>query len=139
MNTITLPVSELKSALHGFGKIIGKRTTLPVLRYVKISKNDGKVTLQATDLDAFATYTMIGTQPGKSIEVLVPFEQLSKAFKSSKKEDVAILSDGKNTKLRYFIGGNSVEQAVNSLPVSEFPPAPTINPDFLLLCLVSPV
>jgi DNA polymerase III sliding clamp (beta) subunit (PCNA family) len=127
MNTITLPTSELKSALHGLGKIIGKRSTLPVLQHVRISKNDGKVTLQASDLDAFATYTMTLVQPGKSMEALVPYEQLSKASKCSKKEDVTMLSDGKNTRLRYYIAGNPIEQPVNGASVQEWPPAPNIT------------
>jgi len=127
MNTITLPTSELKSALHGLGKIIGKRSTLPVLQHVKVTKEHGKVSLQATDLDSTATFTLTDTQPGKSIEVLVLYEQLSKAFKCSKKEDLAILCDGKNTRLRYYIGGNSIEQPVNSASVSEWPPAPQIT------------
>ena len=133
MNTITLHVSELKPALHGLSKIIGKRSPLPVLQHVRISKHDGQVSLQGTDLDAFATYTITGTQPGKSVEVLVPFEQLSKAYKSSRKEDVAILHDGKTTKLRYSIGGNPVEQPVNTLPVVEWPPAPRITAETTIM------
>lgn len=130
MNKITLPTSELKSAVNGLGKIIGKRTTLPVLQHVKISKNDGKVTLQATDLDAFAAFTMPDTQPGKPMDVLIPYEQLSKASKCSKKEDVAVFYDGKNTRLRYYIAGNPIEQPVNAPPVSEFPPAPKITVEY---------
>ncbi len=127
MNTITLPTSELKSALHGVGKIIARKTTLPVLGHVRISKQDGKVTLQATDLDAFATYTLTESQPGKSLDVLIPYDQLSKAFKCSKKEDLAILCDGKNTKLRYFIAGNPIEQPITSPELSEWPPVPSIT------------
>jgi len=127
MNTITLSVSELKPALHGLGKIISKRSTLPVLQHVRISKSNGKVTLQATDLDSTATYTMTQVQPGKSVEVLVPYEQLSKAAKCSKEEDVTILQDGKNTKMRYYIGGSPIEQPVNGASVSEWPPVPHIT------------
>ena len=127
MNKIVLPISELKSALHGLGKIICRKSSLPVLQHVKISKNDGKVTLQASDLDSTATYTMPEMQPGKSIEVLVPYEQMNKAWKSSKKQGVAIVSDGKNTRLRYYIGGNPIEQLVNSLPMNEWPPVPKIT------------
>lgn len=131
MNTeIILPVSELKQALHGLGKIIGRKTTLPVLQHVKIRRDNGLVTLQGTDLDAFATYTMNNTQSGRPVEVLVPLEHLNKALKSSgSKNDVTLIWEGKNTRLRYFIGGNPVEQPVNPLPGAEWPPLPEIKTD----------
>ena len=56
MSKITLPISELKSALTGLGKIIAKRTTLPVLNHIKIERTkDGWTALTATDLDHFIT------------------------------------------------------------------------------------
>jgi DNA polymerase III sliding clamp (beta) subunit (PCNA family) len=127
---IALPVSELKIALSGLNKLAGRRTTLPVLSHIKISRNsDGTVTLQGTDLDSHATFTLDGTQPGAPIELLVPLEQLHKAFKCSTgtKQDVALICEGKSTKLRYFLAGNPVQQAVNTLPVKEWPPVPEIT------------
>jgi DNA polymerase III sliding clamp (beta) subunit (PCNA family) len=38
MNKIHLPVAELKPALIGLGKVIAKRTTLPVLNHIKIER-----------------------------------------------------------------------------------------------------
>ena len=60
MNTeIALPVQELKQALSGFNRMVGRKTTLPVLSHVRISRNTtGQVKLQATDLDAHATYPL---------------------------------------------------------------------------------
>jgi DNA polymerase III sliding clamp (beta) subunit (PCNA family) len=137
MNTIKLPISELKSALHGFSKIISRKTSLPILQHIKVSKNGGKVTLQASDLDSFATYTLPEEQVGKSFDVLVPYEQLSKAAKSSKKEDPAVLCDGRNTRLRYYIPGNPmeqpVEQLVNGPSAQEWPPAPQITAESVKL------
>lgn len=137
MNTeITLPVPELKTALSGLNKLVGKKTTLPVLNHVRISRQkNGQVTLQGTDLDAHATFTLSQTQPGQPTDVLVPLEQLNQAFKCSTgtKQDVALVCEGKTTKLRYYIGGSPVHQPVNTLPVNEWPPAPTITADSSLL------
>lgn len=56
---IVLPVAELKPALLGLGKIIGKRITLPVLGHIKIERTkDGWVALTATDLDRCVTVRM---------------------------------------------------------------------------------
>ncbi len=133
MNTeITLPVPELKTALSGLNKLIGRKTTLPVLSHVKVSRQkNGLVTLQGTDLDAYATFTLTNTQPGEAVDLLVPLEQLNQAFKCStgSKQDLALVCEGKTTKLRYFIGGSSVHQPVNTLPVNEWPPIPKITAD----------
>ena len=132
MNTeILLPVPELKQALGGLNKLVGKKTTLPVLNHVRVSRQkSGLVTLQGTDLDAHATFTFNNTQAGEVVDVLVPLEQLNKAFKcSSSKDAVALVCEGKTTKLRYCIGGNPVHQPVNTLPVDEWPPAPNISVD----------
>jgi DNA polymerase III sliding clamp (beta) subunit (PCNA family) len=131
MNTeITLPMPELKTALSGLNKLVGKKTTLPVLSHIKVSRQkNGQVTLQGTDLDAHATFTLTNAQPGETVELLVPLEQLNKAFKCSTgtKQDVALVCEGKTTKLRYFIGGSPVHQPINTLPVDEWPPVPVIK------------
>jgi hypothetical protein len=118
MNTeITLPAEDLKQALPGLTKIIGRKTTLPVLSCVKVSRQkDGLVTLQATDLDSHATFTLNHAQQGGVVDVLVPVEQLTRAFKSGSKEPVTLVCEGRHTKLRYFIGGNHVQQPVNIEP-----------------------
>jgi DNA polymerase III sliding clamp (beta) subunit (PCNA family) len=129
MNEITLPVSELKTALPGLNKIVGRRTSLPVLQNVKVSrKQNGLVTLQATDLDAFATYTLTSTQSGPAIEVLMPLEQLNKAFKcSGPKDEVALICEGREAKLCYTIAGSPVYQPVTLTNVNEWPPSPEIK------------
>ena len=133
MNTeITLPIPELKQALPGLNKLVGRRTTLPVLGCVKVSRQaNGLVTLQATDLDAQATYTLDHTQSGEPVEILVPLEQLNQAFKCSTgaKQDLALVCEGKTTQLRYFIGGSPVQQPVNTLPLKEWPASPEITVD----------
>lgn len=130
MNTeITLPASELKKVLPGLNKIVARKTTLPVLQNVKVSRQrNGLVTLQATDLDSFATFTVTGAQPGQPVELLVPLEQLNKAFKcSGSKDDVALVCEDKETKLRYSIAGTPVHQPVTITPLEEWPPAPQIK------------
>ena len=123
---ITLPGAELKCALSGLNKIAGRKTSLPVLSHIKISRQkNGLVTLQGTDLDSFATYHLESSQPGEPVELLVPMEQLSQAFKANtSKQDMQLVCDGAQTRLRYRLGGSPVEQPVNTLPVEEWPPLP---------------
>lgn len=130
MNTeITLPAAELKQALPGLSKVISKKTTLPVLQTLKVSRErNGQVTLQATDLDSFVAYTFNDKNCRQPIELLVPFEQLNKALKcSGSKDDVALICEDKDVKLRYYIAGSPVHQPIPSVAVDEWPPIPKID------------
>jgi DNA polymerase III sliding clamp (beta) subunit (PCNA family) len=132
MNTeITLPGPELKTALSGLNKVAGRNPYLPVLNCIKISRQkNGLVTLQGTDLDTFATYHLESNQPGEPVELLVPMEQLNQAFKANtSKQDMQLVCDGTQTRLRYRLGGCPLNLPVNTLPVDEWPPAPTITAD----------
>jgi DNA polymerase III sliding clamp (beta) subunit (PCNA family) len=83
----------------------------------------------ATDLDAFAAYTVKETQSGPAMEILVPLDQLTKTAKTMKaKGTITLIPDGKEkVKLWYSIAGNQVRQSVNALPPNEFPPVPKIS------------
>ena len=57
MNTeMLIPAPELKMALSGLNKLIGKKSTLPVLSHVRITcETDGLAKIQGTDLNGFVT------------------------------------------------------------------------------------
>jgi DNA polymerase III sliding clamp (beta) subunit (PCNA family) len=127
---IVIPVQALKAALPGLNKIVSKKSALPVLQSVRVARDaEGKVSLMATDLDAFATYTVKEPQSGPVVDLLLPFDQLTKTVKGMKPEGtITLIPDGKEkVKLWYSIAGNQVGQSVNSLPANEFPPVPKIN------------
>src|SRR4051812_23798749 len=87
-NEIALPISELKPALTGLGKIIPKRITLPVLGTVKIERNAaGWITLTGTDLDSFATLRLEQPSAGEPTAVLLPHQELVKISKNCGKDD----------------------------------------------------
>lgn len=128
MNQITLPVSELKSALTGFSRVINRRAALPVLQCLKLSRTaEGRVSLLATDKDAFVTYHVEQSQPGEAVEVLLPFEPLNKTLKGASGDLVIIPETTSSVKLRYDIGGTPLEQSFATKPVGEFPGVPVIT------------
>ena len=128
MNQITLPVSELKSALAGFNRVIQRKTTLPVLQTIKLSRTaEGRVSLTGTDLDAFVTYHMEQSLPGETLDVLLPFEPVNKLIKGSSGDLVIIPEAKTSVKLRYDIGRSPLEQSLATNPVAEFPPVPNIT------------
>jgi DNA polymerase III sliding clamp (beta) subunit (PCNA family) len=125
-NKIALPIAELKPALTGLGKVIGKRCTLPVLNHVKIERTqDGWLALTTTDLDSFATVRLEQPTEGEPTAILVPFDHLQRAVKAcTKNETITVLPTFKNTgSLQYGIA----EVEFESLPVAEFPEIPRIQ------------
>ena len=123
--TIELPAAELKTALTGLGKVISKRTTLPVLEHLRVTRTgNGVVLLQATDLDTFVRYEAEKLGGSEPCEFLVPFEPLNKLVKGGK-EPVQIIMEPKNkVRLKTYVGSSPMEQTLDTLPVDEFPPTP---------------
>src|SRR3954465_13381556 len=95
---IILPISELKQALAGLGKVIAKGRSLPVLQSVRITRDhEGTVKMHATDLDSFISFTVDGKQPGSFTDVVIPSEHLTKATKgSSPNESITITPEDKS-------------------------------------------
>lgn len=129
MNPITLPVAELKPALIGLGKIISRRTTLPVLGCLLVQRNpDGWITLAATDLDTSASVRLEQPGEGGPTSLLVPFAELQKIQKSCNNgEEIMVEGAGSQVTLRYPIGSQFAEQKIESLPVEDFPPTQHID------------
>jgi len=126
MNTVTLPAADLKQALPGLSKVVSRKSTLPVLQSVRLTRTlAGVVTLSATDLDTFVSYNLEHSQQGEPLDVLLPFEQLNKTGKGG---DVVVTQESKlKARLRYQVSGSSLEQSVATLAPDEFPPTPKIT------------
>jgi len=126
MNTVTLPAQDLKQALPGLSKVVSRKSTLPVLQSVRLTRTEaGIVTLSATDLDTFVSYNLEHSEKGEPLDVLLPFDQLKNTGKSG---DVVVVPESKlKAKLRYQVAGSSLEQSVATLSPDEFPPTPKIT------------
>ncbi|RBP41450.1 DNA polymerase III sliding clamp (beta) subunit (PCNA family) [Roseimicrobium gellanilyticum] len=130
MHPITLPVSELKPALAGLGKIIVNKSTLPVIKTLKIERTpDGWICLTATDLDRFVTVRLEQPTKGEPLSLLITFEELSKLTKSSNKGDSIHLESSakEDVILRFNLGDQLGETKVQSFPLQEFPAIPRIQ------------
>ena len=131
MSKINLPIAELKPALAGLGKIIAKRTTLPVLSCIRLERTkDGWITLTGTDLDTFVTMRLEEPSNGEPASILVPFEDLAKVVKGcSTGETITIENAGNDVVIRYPVGQQSAQIKVESCSVEEFPSIPRIKGD----------
>lgn len=132
MNPITIPVAALKPALVGLGKVIAKRSTLPVLGCVLLHRHDsGQVDLTVTDRDHTASFRLDTPDHAPPARLLLSFEDLSNVVKGCGPADAITLeATGKDAvSIRFPVGGQNVEHRCESLPVEEFPPLPDISGD----------
>ena len=133
MSKIQLPIAELKPALTGLGKVVSKRSTLPVLSHLKIERTkDGWIALTSTDLDHFITYRLEQPSEGEALSLLVPYDELLKITKNCQKTDTVLIRTEKNGSeasviVEYAVGGQVAESKVASLPPQEFPQIPRIK------------
>jgi DNA polymerase III sliding clamp (beta) subunit (PCNA family) len=125
MNPFSLPVAELKPALIGLGKIINKRSTLPVLSHVRVERTpDARIQLAVTDLDTAVVVQLDTPTEGEPAALLVPFEDLHHVVKGCRGDDAVILDQvaKRRIALRFPVAGQTIEHGCDSLPVEEFPP-----------------
>jgi DNA polymerase III sliding clamp (beta) subunit (PCNA family) len=130
MKPIELPVAELKPAITGFGKVVGKRSTLPVLETVRIERNkEGWVTLTGTNLDTFITLRLEQPAQGEPMVLLVPLNELGSILKGCKNEETIFITqpDKKSITLKYPIGQQHAEKSIEALSPGDFPPIPKIE------------
>lgn len=124
---IRLPVSDLKTALPGFNKIMIRHAPRPVLQHLRVRRSaEGIVDLQATSFDTFATFT-VGEQPDEPVDILVPFDVVSKTVKGcSPTDSLVIATVGNRTVLRYLLAGRPVDQPFEPGNLDDWPSVPAV-------------
>lgn len=127
--TIELPVSELRLALPGLGKLIGRsRHSLPVLSAVKVARdNNGTITLQGTDLDSTATFTLKDRNEGPATHILVPFDRLQKAMKQSNAKIELCLNPKDEVVIRTFWRDTPMEDKMHVPYHDDWPKQPVVE------------
>jgi DNA polymerase III sliding clamp (beta) subunit (PCNA family) len=127
--SIQLPIAELKPALIGLGKLIGRKSTLPVLQNIKVDRTkEGWIILTATDLDHFISVRLEQPAKDEPLSILVPYESLQRIIKRCGKTDsITVSRDGDKALVAFPIGNQAGQEHVESLPVEEYPPIPEVG------------
>ena len=132
MKAITLPLTELRPALAGLGKVISKRSTLPVLGCVRLRRHaSGLLDLTVTDLDRSATYSVESSDKDEPTTLLIPFADLANIAKTCGNADtITVEAAGDNAAtLRFPVAGQTIEHRCELLPTEQFPVLPDIPGD----------
>lgn len=129
----TVIQKEFAAALKSVANGVSKRSTLPILANVLINVQDGRITLQTTNLESGYTTSITGevTQEGR---VTVSYQWLNDAVKTiAKTAQIALIAtcimteDGKTWAHKVTITSQGRTQQTDGIDAEEFPRIPALD------------
>jgi len=119
----TILQKNFSKALNSVGRIVGTRTTLPVLANVLISAEKGKLLLAATDLEVAVTTDVVGKIESDG-KITVPARVLTDFVVNNSDENIEIeLKD----KLTLHLRSEHYEANIKGIDAEEFPTIPKLD------------
>ena len=119
---LIIPRTDLKTALDGLGKVVPRKSALPVLQCIRVDGTIGQVRASATDLDQVVACRLeSATVEGKPAVWLLELEQL-RALTDGNGDKVEI--EAKNcetaTAVKY-VGGHPIQHTLRLQDTNEWP------------------
>ena len=115
---------NLSPALGVVGRAAASRTTLPITQNVKLSTDEGRLKLAATNLE-IAISLWMGAQIEEEGEVTVPARLLTELVNSLPPERIDLETSADPTALK--INCARFEAQINGTDAEEFPPIPEVE------------
>lgn len=116
---ITVLQTNIARVLGVTGRIVGTRTTLPVLSNILIRAEKGKIKLSATDLEVGITTVTIGKIEEEG-EITLPARLLSDFILNNKDESIEITTKGTIAEIK----SEHFEATIHGIAAEEFPSVP---------------
>lgn len=124
---VTILQSNFAKSLNQVSKVVGSRTTLPVLSNILISVKKGKLRFSATDLEVGVTTGTIGKIEEEG-EITLPARLLQDFVLNNKDESIELIVDGTTAKLK----SERYEAVIQGISAEEFPTVPEAPSEFLI-------
>jgi len=122
---ITILQSNFNKALTQISRVVGTRTTLPVLSNVLITAQKGKIEFSATDLEIGIITSTIGKIEEEG-EITLPARLLSDFISNNKDESIELSVDGVKAHLK----SAHFEANIIGISSEEFPKVPVFDADY---------
>ena len=125
---ISFACRELAEVLTGLGKVIPRKTTLPVCRHVRITAGANKpIQLFATNLDEHLCYTFPDAYSDESsFDLIIPHKELLTLIRSAKDDQATIKTSRDSETAQITLQGalGTREHFLPVLSTDEWPKAP---------------
>jgi len=129
--SISLTRNTLALIARAFNKILSKTSRgLPILQHLHLARaEDGRVSVTATNLEEYLTYTLAEPQPGEPMAVLLPFTDVQQLGQGHKQEVVEFNAFGPDAvNVTTVISGQRIGRTLPMPAVDEYPVATTEIP-----------
>lgn len=124
---ISCTQERLNKGLSIVSRIVGNRTTLPVLSNIHLESKSGVLKLSATDLEIGIT-TSIGAKIDEEGALTIPARLMSEFISSNNDENISMSSSGTTLHLT----SQRYEANIKGIDSAEYPALPEISKDFLI-------
>jgi DNA polymerase III sliding clamp (beta) subunit (PCNA family) len=118
---LTIPRSELKTAVTGLSKIIPGKVTIPILGAVRFEAKNS-LTATATDLDQTATFSFLNASCSEEGGFVLPLTALKELTKGADRDQIRLVNaPGNQIAITNNVAGNAIQFTVNALDPAEWP------------------
>jgi DNA polymerase-3 subunit beta len=121
---ITISRGELKEACSGFQKIVGNKTTLPILGGVRLESNKGTITADVTDLDQHLKYRFSNVEVQGEGHVVVALQALKELAKGAADEILEFETQADSIVVTNHVGSQVVRHPLTGMDPQEWPSVP---------------
>ncbi len=119
---LTILQSNFSKAINQVSRVVGARTTLPVLNNILLSATKGKIELSATDLEIGIITSTIGKIEEEG-EITLPAKLLTDFIANNRDESIEVITEGTKATLK----SAHYEAEIVGISAEEFPKIPTIE------------
>ena len=125
---VLVPHHELNKALELVGKISNKSPTLPVLQCVRLEAKNGKIILEATNLEVTISVPLTGIVNEEGV-VAVPTQTLLQSIQFISQKEITLRTEDQVLQLETTTSNTSIK----IFPTDEFPTIHRVNGEELTL------
>jgi DNA polymerase III sliding clamp (beta) subunit (PCNA family) len=110
---LSIPTSELKTALTGLAKVISTKASLPILSHVRLDVEGRTVSLTGTSIDQVATFEIeLGEPVSSPVAVLIPLDALQAVLKTAQGPSIEIEPGKDAVTITATVAGQSIGRRV---------------------------
>lgn len=119
---ISLTQEKLAKAINTVGRVVGSRTSLPILANILLEAKDGSLTLTSTNLE-IALIVTIGCKVEQPGTISVPARLINEVIQSLQSDKVQLIANGDTLE----ISAAHTQVSVQGIASDEFPAIPSVD------------
>lgn len=119
---LSIPTSELKSAVSGLSKVVNQRAPVPILACVRLDAEGQTIRLTGTDISQVAVYEVTVAEPVSApVSVLIPLAELQAVLKTAQGSEIVIEPGRDAVTITSTVAGQGIARRVETADLKDWP------------------